>query len=51
MHEEGLALESLEMLYKKMCDVESAKEVLTKNRVCYEKWGAMRLSNRLDTHV
>ena len=49
VHEEGLALESLGMLYKEMGDVESAKEMLTKARVCYEKWGANAIVKQLDS--
>ena len=51
VHEEGLALERLGMLYKDMGRAESAREMLANARNCYERWGASAVVARLDSKM
>jgi hypothetical protein len=51
VHEEGLALERLGMLYKDRGRAESAQEMLANARICYESWGASAVVARLDLNM
>ena len=49
VHEEGLAIESLGMLYNKMGKKEDSIQMLSSARSCYVKWGAVAVIERLDS--
>ena len=51
VHEEGLALESLGMLYKGLGRAGDANEMLTSAGLCYEKWGATAVITRLHSQM
>jgi tetratricopeptide (TPR) repeat protein len=50
LHEEGLAMELLGLLYKKVGDTDSAKEMFLNARTCYEVWGATAVVMGLDNY-
>jgi tetratricopeptide (TPR) repeat protein len=49
LHEEGLAMESLGLLYRRSGNEKGAKEMFMNARTCYEKWGATAVVTRLDS--
>jgi tetratricopeptide (TPR) repeat protein len=51
LHEEGLALEELGMLYKEMGNLEQAEIVTLKALSCYERWGATAIVKQLDSEL
>ena len=51
LQEEGLAMELLGSLYKNQGDLKSSKDLLTKARACYMKWGATVVVERLDASM
>ena len=51
IHEEGLAIELLGSFYKNRGDLEGSRDVLTKARACYIKWGATAVVEQLDASM